>query len=111
MPVQISRKVPWASAGLARGGRVAQTNANEARYETALKPKTTVEPAKPYITPATEGPTSKLACRAMPISALAEPRPGSSTTSGRGTPRAGVKKHEGRPPAQAGTDRSAMVSG
>ena len=37
-----------------------------------MKPKTTVEPAKPYISAASVGPISRLACRAMPISAFAD---------------------------------------
>src|SRR5512133_3881486 len=49
---QISRSVPTDSARSAARGLVAKTNPNEIRYENALKPKTTVEPAKPYIRPA-----------------------------------------------------------
>jgi hypothetical protein len=45
----------------------------------------------------------------MPMSAFADPSPGSSTTSGRRPPRAGVKKPVARPSANAIPARKPML--
>ena len=74
-----------------------------------LKAKTTVEPARPYMSAATEGPISRLPWRAIPISALAEPSMGPSTISGTRPPRAGAKNPVARPSTNATAARTSML--